>query len=322
MQKKTLIGLIALASVSVILASGLLVKNSEDPEVSKPKLQEGDQASLDQKPLMTPKPAAPKQESPAATDAEARSEVQAIPPSKLADFPGFGHDMEKDEATYTEEEMERETAIADCMQENGFEYTPTPSLLVDAQALNDEAEFERLLAEAAKDPNDLYVQSLNPSMRESYFLTLTGLADPNIEEGLDHTQADLINSCRSKAFRDTPGVYAKKNLLSDEYQAMQQNIENDERVVKATSDWSNCMSQGGLNFSRPNEVMRHIDQSLASQLGSNLTEASETLTNQVNQLEHATSRCIVESNLHQVHRLVRIDHENKFVETHIDVISK
>ena len=322
MQKKTLIGLIALTSVSAILAGALLVKNSNDAEVSKLPLKVDDELRDQRDQKVRPKTAAATQESTAASDVEAFTQVPAVARSKLADYPGFGHDMEKDEATYSKEEMERETAIADCMQENGFEYTPTPSLLVDAQTLDDEAEFERLLAEAARDPNDLYVKSLSPSMRESYFITLTGLADPNVEEGLAHAQADSVNSCRSKAFKETPGVYAKKNLLNDEYQAMQQSIENDERIVQATSNWSSCMSKGGLNFSRPNEVMRHIDQSFAAQLDGNATQEPQAITDQVNQLEQATSQCIVESNLHQVHRLVRIDYENKFVETHLDTISQ
>jgi len=183
--------------------------------------------------------------------------------SKLAKYPGFGHQIDKDEDTFTKEELERESMISDCMKESGFEYTPAPSIVLDDAAMSDEEEFERLLREAATDPNDEYISTLSPSMKESYYITLTGMADPNAEEGTNHSLAADSDSCIHRAYTSVPGVYAKRNQLNEEYEAMEAGIGDDERVIAATEKWSNCMSDSGHTYLNPGEVQSHIDQSIA-----------------------------------------------------------
>ena len=81
--------------------------------------------------------------------------------SDLAKYPGFGHRDDEDEQTFSNEEEHRENLIADCMRESGFDYTPAPSIVLDESVLENEKEFERLLAEAATDPNQAYVGQLS-----------------------------------------------------------------------------------------------------------------------------------------------------------------
>lgn len=256
----------------------------------------------------------PESSSDAATAQTDSNMILAV--SKLADYPGFGHHYEKDEETFSEEEHQREELIAECMKASGFEYTPAPSVVVDDAVLADEAEFERLLAEAANDPNQAYTQTLSSSMLESYNIALTGLPNPNIEEGLDLAQAQENNSCVSKAFSDVPGVFAKRNSLVEELNRLEIEIQNDQRLTAKTQAWSGCMSAYGFTFARPNEVQNQIDQAVVALMEQGRDQdqgAREAI-----KLNQAMDQCIKTTSLIETSQQVRTEYENRFADTYLE----
>jgi hypothetical protein len=237
--------------------------------------------------------------------------------SDLAKYPGFGHNDDDDEQTFSIEEESRENLIADCMRESGFDYTPAPSIVLDDSVLENEKEFERLLAEAATNPNQSYVDQLSPSMSQSYYLALTGLTDPNIQEGLDHELAANSNSCVSRAFESIPGVYAKRNGLETELNTMESEIRNDQRSIAATQKWSNCMSELGHTFERPSDAHRFVDQTIISNLNST-GQAQPEDEQVIRQLYQATDQCALKDQLQSVNQIVRTEYENRFAANYRD----
>ncbi|MBL4672609.1 MAG: hypothetical protein JKX81_10155 [Arenicella sp.] len=237
--------------------------------------------------------------------------------SDLAKYPGFGHRDDEDEQTFSNEEEHRENLIADCMRESGFDYTPAPSIVLDESVLENEKEFERLLAEAATDPNQAYVGQLSPSMSRSYYLALTGLADPYTQEGLDYDLSANSNSCVNRAFKSIPGVYAKRNALEKELDTMESEIKNDQRSIAATQKWSNCMSELGHTFEQPSDAHRFVDQTIISNLN-NTGQAGPEDEQLIRQLYQATDQCALKMQLLSVNQIVRTEYENRFAANYRD----
>jgi hypothetical protein len=235
--------------------------------------------------------------------------------SDLSEYPGFGHDDERDEQQFSEEERKRENLIAECMQGNGFEYTPAPSILVDEESMNNPEEFERLLEQSATDPNESYVQSLTPQMQKAYYLALTGMENPNEQESLPHDYASDSHSCVNQAFKQIPGVYAKFHSLRDQFDAMEEDIENDPRISSATRQWSLCMSNQGYEFESPSNVLLLADQALAeldSETGDNNDVAM--IQDDLEKVKSASITCDQQAHLSKIREEVRVEYENRFVE--------
>lgn len=239
---------------------------------------------------------------------------QSPPASQLADYPGFGHDIDKDEEQFSAEENAREKLIATCMQASGFEYTPAPSIVVDEKAINNPKEFERLLIEASTNPNDAYVNALTPEMRKAYYVALTGLEDPNEEEGQAHDYAEQNGSCTSEAFRAVPGVYNKRNQLSDAFDAMESSIGQDARILNATKSWSDCMKNAGYAFSRPSDILRDSDDTLTGLLERGADKKQlDAADNELTKTMNASHACADKVKLGKIRQGVRIEYENRFV---------
>ena len=244
-----------------------------------------------------------------------------ITESKLAAYPGFGHNIDADEDRYTEEELRRELLLSDCMQSRGFEYTPAPSILVDEEAMNDAEEFERLLREASNDPNEIYVNSLSLNMRKAYFVALTGMENPNNEEGEAHDLAKDAGGCMQLVFEKVPGVYAKKNALSEELDEMEQRIASDSRNYEVNSRWANCMTEQGYEYSKPSDVHRASDQTMARLIG------AQADTKEIEKAQIVMAKKLLQSQgcankveLRKIRQQVRIEYENQFVDKYRELL--
>ncbi|TQV71334.1 hypothetical protein FKG94_19665 [Exilibacterium tricleocarpae] len=236
--------------------------------------------------------------------------------SELAKYPGFSN-SEEDEAQFSREEMAREELIAGCMRENGYEYTPAPSVVVDEAAMSNPEEFERLLQESLSDPNEVYVNSLSVDMRKAYYQTLTGMDNPNDPEGQAHDLAAFSDSCVNRAYREIPGVYAKRNQLSEALEAMELRIEEDERIVRATEDWSECMGDRGYTFSTPADVLRQADARLTDIDQSTVgAQALRLIGEELNESAKVAEDCQQKTGLDDIRRQVRVEYENQFVRNH------
>jgi hypothetical protein len=81
--------------------------------------------------------------------------VRARVESPLAAYPGFGRERDPDRARYRRQEIALHRYIAHCMQQAGFQYTPTPSVV------NPPAPRPPALRQ---DPNERYAPSLTLSV--------------------------------------------------------------------------------------------------------------------------------------------------------------
>lgn len=243
--------------------------------------------------------------------------------SKLAGYPGFGHRIEQEEEIFSEEELAREKFIAGCMQLNGFQYQPAPSVVIDEAAMSNPEEFERLLALSASDPNAAYVSSLSKDMQKSYYVTLVGMEDPNDPEGQAHDLARHSNSCTNQAFKKIPGVFSKRNVLSDEFDVMERRAAEDERVIKAQAQWSECMGDDGFAFTSPSDVHMHADQLMAEVFeGVARQDQKGNASEELERMIRSTERCVEASNLLDIKNRVRVEYENQFVKTHREQLDR
>jgi len=246
-----------------------------------------------------------------------KAENSVAASSELSKFSGFGHAIDRDEAQFSKEEKAQQELIATCMQSNSFEYTPEPSIAINEEALSNAEEFERLLTEASSSPNDAYVNSLSATMRKSYYLTLTGMENPDDPEGQAHDLAQYGDSCVGKAFQQIPGVYAKRNLLSKEFEAMEAQFEEDERIITATERWSACISDEGYAFSKPKDTFRSADETMAKLIDEKAdAEQMKSAESEINKMMQANGRCIKKTRLVEVRQRVRIEYENQFVKNY------
>lgn len=243
--------------------------------------------------------------------------------SKLASYSGFGHNIEKDEETFTQEEIARESMIQNCMEAQGFEYTPAPSIVIDSETVDNIEEFERLLTEAANDPNKAYVDRLSDAKRVDYYLALTGMKDPNTPESQDQALAQYSDNCTKQAFDRIPSVYAKRNLLQAEYEQMEQDIATDPRILAANGRWADCMSDAQLNYRSPKELFSAADQAIARLLGQHASPIEvERARQKFHDAQQVAKKCSFAANVRETQKNVRIEHENNFVKENEKILNQ
>lgn len=264
-----------------------------------------------------PAPGAATPHSPAA-DAEG---AEAVAVSALSSYPGFGHDPDADELKYEQEEAEREELIARCMEGAGFKYTPAPSTVVEALDHDSLEDFERALIDATSDPNESYVASLSPEARERYHLRLFGVRDPNSEAEIAGKSVPVAGSCLSEAHERVPGVYAKRNMLVKQLDALDDAVAQDPATRAAYRQWSACMIERGHAFSTPADAKRHADESVMQALEQNSDTAKVAdLRAQTDQLASAIASCRERTDLDAQLAGVRARYEDRFVHEHREVL--
>jgi len=238
--------------------------------------------------------------------------------SLLAQYPGFGHDMDNDEKRYSEEEAQRESMISDCMARSGFVYVPAPSIEVRAEDLDSEKNFEKMLDEAQNDPNEKYVGTLSADMKKSYYMTLYGTEDPNSEESTDHDYALENDSCTAQAHQKIPGVYSKRIKLSEAYDELERKLEEHELVKMATEQWSDCMSKKGHYYNTPAELAERSDSVIGQMIeqGAEQQIVEQAIETQEKYLRMSKT-CDQKAELTKTRKKVKADLEDQFVQAHI-----
>jgi hypothetical protein len=126
------VGGLALAAALATLCFGA---QRSQPHAVAPELQAESPVGVADRPRTT-RVHTPTSSEPSVADAEADA-VPAPRLSRLAAYPGFGHDPDADEARFEREELEREEIIAECMKVEGYSYVPAPSTM-EADIASDE----------------------------------------------------------------------------------------------------------------------------------------------------------------------------------------
>ncbi|MFM2415740.1 MAG: hypothetical protein RL385_463 [Pseudomonadota bacterium] len=304
------VGGLALAAALATLCFGA---QRSQPHAVAPELQAESPVGVADRPRTT-RVHAPTSSKPSVADAEADA-VPAPRLSRLAAYPGFGHDPDSDEARFEREELEREEIIAECMKVEGYSYVPAPSTIIDSEKSASPAELERLVAEAARDPNAEYAATLPPAERETYNLALHGLKNPDDEGEVARSNLPVAGSCLARAHERVPGVFAKRNELAPELDTMEANIVSDEQTRRAYGRWSACMAGAGHPFGSPAEARRFADESTLQHMEESKDETTAMdLDAESAELLRVSDDCARQTSLAARLASVRAVHEDRFVE--------
>jgi hypothetical protein len=202
--------------------------------------------------------------------AVAGSSVGALsgPSSPFSVYVGLGHNAAVERSIYDAEESERQAAIQMCMASLGMPYVMLGAHFNVLEPVGQSAEFFGLVAPFGSteksrgetilqdDPNIMYAQSLEDPEQSKYYEALFGRDWLNPNQSMDDYQA----SCTGAAYAKVPGLAAEIAPLRNEYMiGRSAAIKADPRVVTATEDWSQCMSNRGLQVSSWEDMLGQLE---------------------------------------------------------------
>lgn len=251
--------------------------------------------------------------------------MPAAAESPLAVYPGFGHDADADDEQFEREELAREHLIARCMEQDGFRYTPAPSILLEDYDSPSEA-----MAALREDSNGRYERGLPDEERTRYRMALYGVENPVSENADDQPDpaAETGGGCLGEALRALPGVFAAKAALQEEYDALRRSVMHDVRVKAAERQWAACMANLGHSLdASPRALERRQDAELAQRVGPARAEiASREALAALGEKHRAerllTMRCARKTGLPGAVAKVRADYEARFVAEHREILDR
>lgn len=207
---------------------------------------------------------------------------------------GFLYGSEFDQSNYSEQQNKVEAAVAECMKEEGFEYTPTVYDASDFEVSSDASYSDTETLDYAKkygygvfsteyleedvsaqdpteepdaDPNAPYLDTLSESEVDEYYATLYGpWPDESLsEEEMNAWYSDPANqgcygTAQSEApheeagFFNEPEVAELMQTLGDRYDEMTDNT----KLTELNDAWSECLSAKGFDFATPEDATNSI----------------------------------------------------------------
>ena len=207
------------------------------------------------------------------------------PPQELEDTLGFGGDAAK------EVQARVENRISDCMQAQGFEYTPVDPF-AQQQALTGKAritdeEFTRQFGygistlfgkgNEQSDPNDRIRQSLSQADRAAYDRALYGEnVGVTFSEAVDSGDFTELGGCTKDASEAAFGGGAVLTTLVERLDELDERIIQDQRMVRATEKWRDCMLEKGYRYEEPDEIDSDIEERFKAIVGSGVQPGTST----------------------------------------------
>jgi hypothetical protein len=207
------------------------------------------------------------------------------PPQELEDTLGFGGDAAK------EVQARVENRISDCMQAQGFEYTPVDPF-AQQQALTGKAritdeEFTRQFGygistlfgkgNEQSDPNDRIRQGLSQADRAAYDRALYGEnVGVTFSEAVDSGDFTELGGCTKDASEAAFGGAAVLTTLVERLDELDERIIQDQRMVRATEKWRDCMLEKGYRYEEPDEIDSDIEERFKAIVGSGVQPGTST----------------------------------------------
>lgn len=207
------------------------------------------------------------------------------PPQELEDTLGFGGDAAK------EVQARVENRISDCMQAQGFEYTPVDPF-AQQQALTGKAritdeEFTRQFGfgistlfgkgNEQSDPNERARQNLSQADRAAYDRALYGEnVGVTFSEAVDSGDFTELGGCTKDASEAAFGGAAVLTSLVERLDELDERIIQDQRMVRATEKWRDCMLEKGYRYEEPDEIDSDIEERFHSIVGSGVAPGTST----------------------------------------------
>lgn len=202
-----------------------------------------------------------------------------VPKGPLELALGYSPWPDTDGTDPVQEERERtanlayEEALATCMRDQGFEYTPAPAVSTDGAPTEQEdtstrewaeqfgygiyvqTDAERALAAwydanpVPPDPNEAYVDAMSDAEKDAYDRALQGdAADGTVDAPQD---PDADQGCTGRAQEEVyADFYAAVNAeewtaFNDDFAALTEEIFEDPAVENLDKEWAACMDESG-----------------------------------------------------------------------------
>jgi hypothetical protein len=200
--------------------------------------------------------------------------------SPLAQLMGWGGDMAEQRAR----ELEVQQELAQCMQDEGWEYEPVDwqaqmgdmSAEWELQMTDPEAYGEKygygvvrgfesqgeMSGQQFEDPNQDYMMSLTPDEMQTYQETLYGV-QPEYVEGEEFTIPPLEEQgCQGKAMLAVYGENSAmtNNEVQERVNSSYEDMMNDPDVLDALDTWASCMREQdpSYDYESPDEVASRL----------------------------------------------------------------
>jgi len=206
-------------------------------------------------------------------------EIEQSPLEKIfSEVYGMGGSEEEQQAAFEEQQTKSEELVAECMAEEGFEYTPAGGSISfgsDEEWNPDDREwvsqygYGMINSPGADtppepeiaDPNADYVSSLSESEMTAYQEALYGVMD---EEATEYRWED--SGCYGWANHEIEGDDPSQ---SDEHKPLFAALEefwtdsqNDPRYDELNNAWSSCMSDAGFDYSKQPDAQNDFNEQL------------------------------------------------------------
>ena len=218
-------------------------------------------------------------------------------------FARTDEDQALEEAIFEVEEDQRQALIVSCMSEHGFQYVPWSSSVVMEGVVD-----EPSILEVVANPNDSYVEMLEPPDKLRYYVALTGLEDPYSET------AGAAQGCVGASHTAMPGVFYARGLLVEELFSMEASIADHLSLVELHGAWVDCMSNQGWEFEHPRDVNSMLDDAAAE--GSSTVDAELDKPEAMDDLD----TCAASVGLTKAVVALRLQMEEELIDRHRDLL--
>ena len=187
----------------------------------------------------------------------------ATPRGSVEDELGF------DQAGIAERQSRVEAAISDCMRAQGFDYVPIDPLaqraaIAGSARLSDEDFLNQFgygistlfgRGGPQSDPNERVRDALSSADRAAYDRALWG-DNPGATFGQANDSGDFtrLGGCTKQSTELVFGGIAILNGLVGKLDELDEQIAQDQRMVRAVEQWSACMTDAGFKYEEPDDI--------------------------------------------------------------------
>jgi len=190
-----------------------------------------------------------------------------------------------DQAGILERQSRVEAATGDCMKQQGFEYVPVDPLaqraaVTGSSRLSDEDFLNQFgygistlygRGTPQSDPNERIRNGLSSADRAAYDRALTGEnVGVTFAQAVDSGDFTRLGGCTKQATEQVFGGTQVLTSLQGKLDELDNQIQEDQRMVRAVEQWSGCMTQAGYRYSEPDEIDGDITKRFKTIVGASV----------------------------------------------------
>jgi hypothetical protein len=220
------------------------------------------------------------------------------PPPEIEEQLGFSQSG----LGYMERQTRVEGRIRDCMRAQGFAYTPldpfAQPLAVTGKARLSDQEYAKQFGygistllgrvKSQSDPNERIRNSLSAADRAAYDRALWGQnPGATFAEAIDSGDFTELGGCTKRAGEAAFGGTEVLTALVARLDELDQRIVEDQRMVRATERWANCMADEGYRYGDSDEIDEDLARRFAAIVGAGTKPGSTAPLDPTASYDHA-----------------------------------